>query len=229
MMNAELIGMPLDDHLLRNERILAAARAESGGVLYATNQRVLLYRGGVLNEEVYSLYYSHIVSVAYRSKPRLWLIAVGTIFLVADITLLLWQNLPVPFRFLFSISPTLDDSFTLLAFFLVLGMLFILVGILYKQHFYELIPVASVKDRVWRTADAHEDTKRFARFVEDQIASREEPLVPEANTARPQLSQAYKPGRQSRSRGEALVKCEYCGALIPEIAIYCPKCGTKRK
>ena len=86
-----------------------------------------------------------------------------------------------------------------------------------------------MKERGWWTADAHEDTKRFARFVEDQIASRGEPLVPEANAARPRLSQAYKAGRQSRARGKALVKCEHCGALIPQSVIYCPKCGTKRK
>lgn len=221
-----MIRVPLEDHLLRDERILASARAASGGVFYATNQRILLYKEGMLSEEAYSLYYSHIVSVAYRSKPRLWLLVVGVIFLIG--VFIMWQVSSIPWGGILNVFP-LHYLIALRIIFLVWGVASILLGILLKRHFYELIPVASMKDMVWRTEDAGEDTKKFARFVEDQIAFREESPVPETVIVRTPSPRTYRARVHSSPEKKAMVKCEYCGALISQGAIYCPKCGVKRK
>ena len=74
--------MTLDDFLLRDEQILASAKAKEdewsrGGTLYATNKRVIRYNKGILGEKMDSIYYSHVLGASYENQSFLWLVAVG--------------------------------------------------------------------------------------------------------------------------------------------------------
>ena len=193
--------MPVDDFLLRDERILASAKAHSNASLYATNKRVIRYEKGLFNEKMDSLSYSHIVAASYESKSYIWLVVVGAIFTIIG-------------AFIGSIGLML----------VVFGIIAILAGILSRPAWYQLkaAGLTSSELKRWRTANAKEDAKTFARFIQDQISIRETP----------QPSQAATPITREReviTKEIVMIKCDYCDALMPQIATFCPHCGAKRK
>lgn len=175
--------MTLDDHLLRDEQILASVKAVSGGFLYATNQRVIIYKSGLFGEKVDSLSYSHIVSASYEKKSYLWAVVLGFVIIIIGA----WSN---SLTFLGDLRGTLSSV-------VILGGIFlILLGLLYKEQFYQIkaVGLSETERQSWRTAKADTGAKTFARFIQDQIVRREiqtpqsstmpQPLIPPPSLAK---------------------------------------------
>lgn len=195
--------MPIDDFLLRDERILASARATSNATLYATNKRIIMYEKAFFKEKMDSLSYPHIVGASLESESYVWLAILGVILAIVG-------------AFIRSIG----------ILFIVFGIIAILVGVFYRRAWYQL-KVAGLTGKElshWRTANAGEDAKTFARFIQDQISMREIP---------PTTTQITTPvvtkEKEVITKEVVMVKCDYCGALMPQTATFCPNCGAKRK
>lgn len=114
-------------------------------------------------------------------------------------------------------------GFSLIGFGLILiGLAAIGVGF-YRPSWYQ-IKATRLSDRElsrWRTAGADVEAKRFARFIENQISASEIPPSP------PPLQTIKE--KEVITKEIIMVKCEYCGSLMPQTAIFCPNCGAKRK
>jgi len=87
--------MPIDDLLLKDERVLASAKASEGGTLYATNKRVIRYQKGFFGEKMDSLYYAHIVGASYESQSYVWLVAVGIVSIILGFKIPEFINVPL--------------------------------------------------------------------------------------------------------------------------------------
>lgn len=194
--------MPIDEHLLRDERILASARASSGGILYATNKRVIRYERGFFRENVDSLHYSHIVGASLESQSYIWLVVIGILLFIGGVSLL-------------SYVPTLGSISAIL---LLFGIVLAAVGFLYRPAWYQIKAAGldSTSGLRWRTTTTDTEAKTFARFIEDQISMREIP-TPSARE------------REVITKEVVMIKCSYCGALMPQTATFCPNCGAKRR
>jgi len=195
--------MPVDGFLLRDERILASARACSNASLYATDKRVIRYEKGLFNEKMDSLSYSHIVAASYESESYIWLAVVGVILAIIG-------------AFIGSIGVVL----------VVFGIIAILAGILYRSAWYQLkaAGLAGSELKRWRTANAKEDAKTFARFIQDQISIRETPQLG-AQVMTPIVTRE----KEVITKEIVMIKCDYCDALMPQTATFCPNCGARRK
>lgn len=192
--------MPIDKHLLRDEKILASARANLGGTLLATNKRVIRYEKSFFREKVDSLYYRHIVGASYESQSYILLVVLGFLLLVLG-----WFITGAPF-------------FGILGTILILsGLIVIAVGIFYRPSWYQLKAAGlnGTSAQRWRTAGADGQVKNFARFIEDQISMREMP---------PPTKE-----KEVITKEIVMVKCEYCGSLMPQTATFCPNCGARRR
>lgn len=195
--------MPVDDHLLKDERILARAEASEEGTLYATNKRVIRYKEGFFGEKMDSLNYRHIVGASYESQSYMWLALVGAVIVVLGL---------LSASFLRSIG-----AFVLVA----LGILVALLGIfLPKTAWYQLKAAGLTREelRYWRTANVEADAKTFARFIQGQIGTGEAPPPRTATKEREVIIKEI-----------VMVKCDYCGALMPQTATFCPNCGGARR
>jgi hypothetical protein len=207
--------MPIDDHLLRDERILATASGDEGAILYATNKRVVRYKKGRFRENVDSLYYSHIVSASYWSQSYTWLAIIGALLFVGGVFVASYQNIGF-FGILFAIF----------------GIALIVIGIIKRPKKYVLkVPSLSKDDqKLWRTKNAGEDAKTFARFIQDMIAVREVPsdYGPTFPPHPPPPTPPPEPIFQTEQEQKAVVyvRCRYCHSLMPEDARYCTNCGA---
>lgn len=194
--------MPIDEHILRDETILASSKAHLGGILYATNKRVIKYRESLFGEKLDSIYYSHIVGASYEQRSYIWLVALGIVMVILGVYL--------------------ANSFALVLLG-VLGLILIIVGIFHRPNWYQIkvAGLGSESMQQWRTAGAGVDAKTFARFINDQISKREiqPPLPPQAAIREKEVI----------TKEIVMVKCEYCGALMPQTATFCPNCGAKRR
>lgn len=192
--------MPIDKHLLKDEKILAGARANLGGALYATNKRVIRYEKSFFREKVDFLYYRHIVGASHESQSYIWLVAVGIMLMIFG-----WFTLNMPFIGIIG---------TLL---ILVGIIVIVAGIFYRPSWYQLKAVGlnDTSAPRWRTAGVDAEVKKFARFIEDQISIRETP----------------QPTKEKEviTKEIVMVKCEYCGSLMPQTATFCPNCGARRR
>jgi len=195
-----MILMPVDDFLLRDERILASARAGSNATLYATNKRVIRYEKGFFNEKMDALSYSHIVAASYESQSYIWLAIVGVLFMVIGVVIGLVGIL-----------------------FAVLGIALILIGVFYRPAWYQLRVASSTGKEAtrWRTANAGEDARTFARFIQDQISIRE---IPPTTTQMPIVAKE----KETIIKETVMIKCDYCGALMSQVATFCPNCGARK-
>lgn len=196
--------MPIDDLLLKDERILASAKASEGGTLYATNKRVIRYQKGFFGEKMDSLYYAHIVGASYESQSYVWLVAVGIASIILGFKIPEFINVPLL-------------SFGLM----LLGVSVALFGIysyFSPSAWYQLKSVGLSETELtrWRTANVEADAKTFAHFIQDQISMREIPPPPITE-------------REVITKEVVMVKCEYCGALMPQTATFCPNCGARRR
>lgn len=194
------IAISIDKHLSRDERILASARANLGGTLYATDKRVIRYKKSFFREKVDSLYYRHIVGASYESQSYVWLVALGFLLLVLG-----WFITRTPF-------------IGILGTILILsGFIVIAVGIFYRSSWYQLraVGLSDTSAQRWRTAGVDAEVKNFVRFIEDQISKREMP----------------PPTREKEviTKEIVMVKCEYCGSLMPQTATFCPNCRARRR
>src|SRR5579885_2814976 len=108
--------MPIDDHLMRDEKILASTSGVGKATLYATNQRVIRYEKGLLGEKVDSLYYAHITSASLTTKSYLWLVVPGALIIIIGVA----------------------AGGRLGALLFLLGVVLALVGIFYKPARYQL-------------------------------------------------------------------------------------------
>ncbi len=162
--------MPIDSFLLRNENILASTRAFSEGILYATNLRVIRYQKGFSGEKMDSLYYSHINSSSYERRSYILLVALGIIIIIFGIIMLFESNsdyfLPSFLRSPYGTMGWLS---------IVLGFFMILFGIFYKPSWYQISALGLNENelKMWRTAGVDEEARIFARFVQDQIGTRD--------------------------------------------------------
>lgn len=166
----------IDEHLLRDENILASAKGVSSSRLYATNKRVIRHEKQLFGEKVDSLFYNHIASCALDNRSYGWLAILGAL-------LLLWG---------------LSES---IGFILVTGVLLLLFGIFHRESWYRITPMdLADKNGMWRTHSTDEDAKTFARFIQDQISARElsggrkEEAVPSLPAAAPQQQQQRQAG-----------------------------------
>jgi hypothetical protein len=195
--------MPVDNHLLRDERILASAKATGKATLYATNKRVLRYEKGYFNEKVDSLSYSHIVSASLESQSFIWLAIAGALFIIIGVYIGSQLGILVA----------------------VLGIISILIGVFYRPSWYQLKCAGLSNKEIarWRTGNAKEDAKTFARFIQDQISIREIPPI----TTEVAMPTATK--EKVIIKETVMVNCGYCGGLMPQTSTFCPNCGGKRK
>jgi len=207
--------MPIDDHLLRDESILATANA-IGATLFATNKRIIRYEKGFLKEKVDSLYYSHITGASYEQQSHAWLIVGGILSAIFGFVFFGMSNIRYIGGFLNIVGLVL----------LLVGALAIVVGIYMltnKPAWYQIKAVGldQTNSTLWRTSGADTEARTFARFIQDQISQREMPIPP------PPLPTTRE--REVITREIVMVKCDYCGGLIPQTAIFCPNCGAKTK
>lgn len=164
--------MPIDEYLLREENILASAKGVSSSRLYATNKRVIRHEKHLFGEKVDSLYYNHIASCALENRSCWWLAIFGGILLLLGLS-------------------------TSIGFILVTGVILLLFGIFHRESWYQITPMelSDKKDGVWRTHSTDEDSRTFARFIQDQISARElsgghkEEVIPQSPAAAPQQQQ----------------------------------------
>lgn len=193
--------MPIDKHLLKDEKILASARANLGGTLYATNKRVIRYEKSFFREKMDSLYYRHIVGASYESQSYIWLVVPGFVLLILG-----WY-----------ITTTPGTWWILGSLLILAGIIVIASGIFYRHSWYQLKAVSfnDTSAPRWRTAGVDAEAKKFACFIEDQISIRETP----------------QPTREKEviTKEIVMVKCEYCGSLMPQTATFCPNCGARRR
>ncbi len=142
----------IDEHLLRDENILASAKGLSSSKLYATNKRVIRYEKGLFGEKVDSLFYNHIATCALDSRSYWWMaILEGAI-------LLLW-------------GLSASNGFILTS-----GLILLLYGIFHRESWYQIKPTEladKTAGNIWRTQSTDEEAKTFARFIQDQISARE--------------------------------------------------------
>ncbi|MFQ6063933.1 MAG: zinc ribbon domain-containing protein [Candidatus Bathyarchaeia archaeon] len=197
--------MPIDDFLLKDETILASAKAKQSGTLYATNKRVIRHNRSILaGEKFHSLTYTHIIGSSYERqsfiKVTIWGILVS--FLGA---------------ILYVVASYLGGGFETSALLFVVGLILIVIGLAYRPAYYRINAVGSPPE-LWMTADDSADAKTFARLIQDQISTRETP-PPSAPIARE---------REVITREVVMIRCEYCGALMTESSTFCPNCGAKR-
>ncbi len=144
--------------LLKDERILANAKASEGGTLYATNKRVIRYEKGFFGEKMKSLDYVHIIEVSYKSESHVWLVAVGIAVLIFGF----WIN--------FAMWP---PNIPLLSIGLILaGPCLVLFGIASYRAWYQIkaVGMAEAELKEWRTTDVGVDAKTFANFIQHQIS-----------------------------------------------------------
>lgn len=197
--------MPIDDFLLRDETILASTKAKQSGTLYATNKRVIRHNRSILaGEKFHSLTYTHIIGSSYEHqsfiKVTLWGILVfflGAIVYVA--------------------ASYVGGGFETSTLLFVVGFILIVAGLAYRPAYYRINALGSPPE-LWMTADDSADAKTFARFIQDQISTRETPPPP-APIARE---------REVITKEVVMIKREYCGALMPQASTFCPNCGAKR-
>ena len=138
--------MPIDSHLLSNEKILVSAKAQEdnwgrGGTLYATNKRIIRYNKDVFGEKMDSLQFSHIVGASYENQSLIWLTIIGIIFTPVDIAYTahwIFVFIGYPSIFLmgafYSLAVLLSDKFSktyaiLIAVLTIIFLISILVGL----------------------------------------------------------------------------------------------------
>jgi hypothetical protein len=195
--------MTIDDHLLSSERILASAKAPDAH-LYATNERVLRYKKGFFGEKIDCLNYSHITGASFESYSYRWLIILGIAIVILGAALFYIR---------------LEG--TIIALIILLGVLFILLGLFIPPRAWYQIKALGLKEtelQYWRTEGAESDSKGFARFIQDQISAREKPY-----------SQVPKVTKEVITKEIVMIECEYCGSLMPQTALFCPNCGARQK
>jgi len=203
--------MPINDLLLKDERILASAKASEGGTLYATNKRVIRYQKGFFGEKMDSLYYAHIVGASYESQSYIWLVVVGIVLMIFGF----WTFDLLAFIGVFG-SRVVGAS-------LVLGgvalVLFGIYSYFSPSAWYQLKSVGLSETELtrWRTANVEADAKALARFIQEQIDRREIPPPPPPAA------------KEVITKEIVMIKCDYCGALMPQTATFCPNCGAKRR
>ena len=106
---------------------------------------------------------------------------------------------------------------------ILLGVVVILAGLFIKPRAWYQIKALGLKEtelQFWRTMGAENDSKAFARFIQDQISVREKPYSPQA------------PARVTKeviTKEIVMIKCDYCGSLMPQTALFCPNCGARRR
>jgi ribosomal protein L40E len=185
--------MPIDDHLLRDEKILASTSGVGKATLYATNQRVIRYEKGLLGEKVDSLYYAHITSASLTTKSYLWLVVPGALIIIIGVA----------------------AGGRLGALLFLLGVVLALVGIFYKPARYQLkvVGLSSKELKRWRTASAREGAKTFARFIQDQISAREVPIPSAPITPSAKSTKTYCRHCGSEIPTDS-VYCSRCGKRI---------------
>ena len=192
--------MTVDKHLLKDERILASAEACLVGTLFATNKRVIIYEKSFFGEKVDSRYYRHIVGASYESHPHIGLLAVGVVFLILG-----WLVTGTPFFGYYRSFPG--------GILILLGFVAIAVGIFHRSSWYQLnaVGLSDELDKLhWRTSGVDSEANNFVRVIEEQISTCE---LPPPST------------KEKRMRAVVMAKCEYCGALMPQTATFCPNCG----
>ncbi|MEM4144115.1 MAG: zinc ribbon domain-containing protein [Candidatus Bathyarchaeia archaeon] len=196
--------MTIDDHLLSSERILASAKAPDA-YRYATNERVIRYKKGLFGEKIDFLNYSNITGASYESYSYRWLIAVGIGLIIFGAFLSNIQNIGV------AGTPLI-----------LVGVLIILVGLFSKPRAWYQIKALGLKEnelKAWRIDGVENDSKTFARFIQDQIAAREKPNFPQVP---PSVT------KEVITKEIVMIKCDYCGLLMPQAAHFCPNCGARR-
>ena len=221
--------MPLDDFLLRNEQILATAKGVQETQLYATNLRVIKYQKGWFNERMESLYYSHINAASYNQQSYIWLVITGLVCIIVGAVIS-------------SISDSLYySSYSILISMLSLGLILtglttislgIIYGIFRKPTYYKIsaVGLSNRERRKWRTSGADAEAKTFARFVQDQINTREM-LVSPSSPLPPQPPNITKAEITQPSPEPVLTKepftvyCRYCRKENRKDSAFCMHCG----
>ncbi len=214
--------MPLDDHLLKNEQILASAQSVSGGFLHATNQRVIRYDKGTFNEKVESLSYSHIVAASYQRVSLLWVSVLGIFFIIFSVILYsLVHGILAPSGLQILSFLCLLESF--------LGLVLLFYGLFAKQQFYQIkaVGLSDTERQSWRTKGADSQARTFAMFIQDQIGNREQPNLMSAGPP-PSPSPPPTLTREVITRETVGGRCEYCRSLMDDDAVFCQNCGAKR-
>lgn len=154
------MNLPLEEHLLENEKILYSTRTVYDGHLYITNQRLIRFYTSLLSEKFDSIPNQKILGTCYNKKPFTSDVVIGVGMAVFGI-----------------IAVMLFDSITVnliaqLMFGLVfIGITLVIISFFAVEKFYEIkaIGLSNSDQAVWRTADAGNEAKCFAKFINDQI------------------------------------------------------------
>lgn len=164
--------MPLTDHLLKNEKVLADAKSPNG-TLYATNRRVINYIRSKDFEKVESLTYSHIVTASYEKYTYRGNAYVGVA---------LWIIGLIALALLYSVMGGEIGGSMIIGIIAVIfffgGLWMVLNGFRNSiEEFYQInaIDLAETEKKVWRTKSADASSKNFAQAVQEQISNRELP------------------------------------------------------
>lgn len=155
-----MLNLPLKEHLLENEKIIASAKTTYDGHLYATDQRLIRYYSGFLSEKFDSLPYARVLATCYNKKPKTGDITAGSgLAILGAVFVILFD----------SISVNLIAQLMLVT--VIIGVILVILGILGTERFYEFkaAGLSGSEQVFWRTAEADKEAKVFAKFVQDQI------------------------------------------------------------
>lgn len=154
-----------------------------------------------------SLYYTHITGASYESQSYAWAMVIGIPLIIFGGWLSTYSFIP---------------GLLLIGIGLIIAGVSCMIGGIYSYFsptaWYQLKAVGISKTELkrWRTTNVEADAKALARFIQDQIDRREIP-PPTAKE------------KEVVTKEIVLIKCEYCGSLMPQTATFCPNCGAKRR
>lgn len=144
--------MPIDEHLMRDEEILATAK-DPNAMFYVTSKRVIRHGKGLFKETFDTIPFPHITAVALESENYWWLVIVGVISIIIGVF----------------VGETIGIGLALI------GVLLILAGIFAKSSWYQIRGAGMSNEELkrWRLGNVQSpDVKTFARMIEDQITKR---------------------------------------------------------
>lgn len=144
--------MPIDEHLMRDEEILATAK-DPNAMFYVTSKRVIRHEKGLLKEKVDTIPFPHITAAALESESYWWLAIVGVISIIIGVF----------------VGGTIGIGLALI------GILLVVAGIFVKSSWYQIrgAGMSNEELRRWRLGNVQSpDVKTFARMIEDQITKR---------------------------------------------------------
>ena len=152
--------MNLEEYLVEGEQVLVKT-----GDLYATNRRVIKYNSKTVWEHFGDLAYRHIVSLKLVNKPT-WDFIIFGLFMAAigGMGWLFETDIAEIF------GSSWHEEYIYIAYALItLGILFMILGFLYRQAYYQFIATGIHPDE-WRAhRPLSEETTEFVRVVREHL------------------------------------------------------------